>query len=170
MLTVMPTDALGQVPTAKTAGAAVSSIEGLLSDLALAPAEEFTAPGVSSPTRIHIPELEGNPFGRFQIELSIDDARGIDAHVNEIIFAIDRAGLDARKLLHKHDAKPPPVEGAPYVKDFVRKAKNLILVYRQKVVHPEPRVSGVVIAGGLFVAALAVGAMVYARTQEEKGR
>lgn len=150
---------------------AVRNLESFMADLALAPTEEFVGPGNLAPTSIHVPEFEQEPFGKFQIELTMAEAQAIDADVEKIINAISAIGVkNVRRLLVESDAKPPLVANAPFVKDFVRKTKNLIDVYRREVLRQKPRVAGLAIAGGIFVGIIAIGAIVYAKTQQERGR
>ncbi len=170
MLAVTPVQGFGQPATAGAQNA-VRNLETFIADLSLAPATEFVAPGVSAPTSIHVPSFEGEPFGKYLIELELPTAQAIDADVEAVITAIGAVGVqNIRRLLVESDARPPAVAGAPFIKDFIRKTKNLIDVYKREVLRQKPRISGLAIAGGIFIGIAALGAILYARTQQEKGR
>jgi len=113
---------------------AIRDLESFLEDLAVAPAREYLEPGKAFATMIHVPAMEDAPFGRFAIELTQAEAAATGKDIDTIIKAIGKfGGTNVRRMLIELDARPPLPDSLPDVKDFVRKSRNLIDVYRREV-------------------------------------
>lgn len=148
----------------------IQVLQGIADDLSTAPAEEFVAPGVSATTMVHVPEDEGEPWGKYAVEWSNADVAAYSAARGKVIAAITQAvgqpAPEVKRMLVTADAFPPEGITMIEVPRLRRQLKNLIAVYNAKVLGNGQTRGGVVLAGGIFLAAALLGIFSYAKWKE----
>jgi len=147
---------------------AVSILQSFVNQLKAAPSVEYVN-GTPADTRIHQPEFEMEPWGKFSIEITQSESDVIENAINEIVAAIaaQLGSGNTRRILVDNDAKPPPPANGPRISDFIRKAENLIGVYQTRSQYKRvSKLSGPIIAGGLFLGLAVVSAVAYSKWNE----
>lgn len=149
----------------------VAFLRDVISEMRAAPAEEFVRPGVKGPTAIHVPEVEGEPWGKFIIEWDLSDVQLYQTSRNAVINAIQGAigQTDVKRLLMAADALPTL---DPALEDASRMAKrldNLLTVYESEVLKRKKLPLGWIIAG-VGAAGIIVGAVVWSMKKRKRRR
>jgi len=167
MMQIKPVYGLGQ--SAAPGEASARFFDGLFTDLVQAPAEEFVRPGVSAPTMIHVPDQEGEPFGKFFIEWDQSDLVAYQQARNDLINAIKMTLNDddasVKRLLINANALPSLSPALVPVSRFSGRLSNLLHIYRARVLGKKEKFSKAVIAGGLFIGLAAFAYAIYEHSQ-----
>lgn len=149
----------------------VRFLKDVIEELKAAPAEEVIEPGLTATTSIHVPEVEGEPFGKFPIEWDTEDVQLYQSARNNVISAIQAAigQTDVKRLLMAANALPQPDPTLVDVPRMITNLENLIAVYESKVLRVKKTPVLAIVAGiGLAVAGL--GAITWASMRRKKRR
>jgi hypothetical protein len=145
-------------------------LRDVIAEMRAAPTEEFSEPGVKGPTSVHVPEVEGEPWGTFLIEWDASDVKLYQSARDAVIASIQQAigQTDVKRLLMAADALPPL---DPVLEDASRMAKrleNLISVYESKVLGRKKVPTLAIVVVG--VAVLGLGAIAWSRRKRRRRR
>jgi hypothetical protein len=167
MQTINVTNVLG----ASIATDQLRVLEGIIAELKTAPAEEYLEPGVSATTMIHVPAVEGEPWGKYAIEWSQEDLATYNTARLAVVASIAQAtGLpepEVKRMLVNADAFPPADVTMFEVPRLRRQLENLVKLYNAKVLGRAPN-AGVVIASGIFLGAALIGVFAYAKWRDKR--
>lgn len=169
MQTFTVTNALGQtLPTNS-----IQVLQGIIDELKLAPAEEYVDAGVTATTMVHVPEVEGEPWGKYAIEWNSDDVAAYQAARAAVITSIAQATQlaepEVKRMLVNADAFPPTGVAMIEAPRLRRQLENLVKLYNARVLGKTSG-SGLVIASGIFLGMALLGVMAYSRWRLERGR
>ena len=122
---------------------------------------------------IHVPEVEGEPYGKFPIEWTPGEVQAfqnaLDGIVDGLTELTGRSKGEINRQLLNANARPslPPGGPAASVSDWITQADNLIALYHQEVAAAKPKVISKtpVIVGSILLGLGVMGAVAYAISQ-----